>query len=67
MENKTFSIYDPLGIKLLKRLRVDISHLNEHKFRYNFTETLNPLCSCSLETESTALFFLRWRHYNPHE
>ena len=64
MENKTFSIYDPLGIKLLNRLRVDFSHLNEHKFRYNFADTLNPLCSCSLETKSTAHFFLPCRYYN---
>ena len=59
LENKTFSIYDPLGIRLLNRLRVDFSHLNEHKFRNNFADTLNPLCLCSLETESTAQFFLR--------
>ena len=52
IENKTSSIYDPLGIKLLNRLRVDFSHLNEHKFRHNFDDTLNPLCSCSLETET---------------
>ena len=64
MENKTFSIYDPFGYKLLNRLGVDFSHLNEHKFRHNFTDTLNPLCSCSLETESTAQFFLRCRYYN---
>ena len=64
MKNKTFSIDDPLGIKLLNRLRVDFSHLNEHKFRHNFAGTLNPLCSCSLETESTAHFFLHCRYYN---
>ena len=64
MENKTFSIYDPLGIKLLNRLRVDSSHLNEHKLRHNFADTLNPLCSCSLETESTVHFFPRCRYYN---
>ena len=29
---QTFSIYHPLGIKLLNRLRVDFSHLNEHNF-----------------------------------
>ena len=56
-ENITFSIYDALGIKLPNRLRVDFSHLNEHKFRYNFTDTLNPLFSCSLETGSMAHFF----------
>ena len=64
MENKTFSICDPLGIKLLNRLRVDFSHLNEHKFRHNFADTSNLLCSCSLEIESTAHFFLRYRYYN---
>ena len=52
-----------MGIKLLDRLRVDFSHLNEHMFRHNFADTLNPLCSCSLETESTAHFFLRCRNY----
>ena len=62
-ENKTFSIYDPFRIKLLNRLRVGFSHLNEHKFRHNFADTLNPLCSCSLETETTAHFFLRCRNY----
>ena len=35
-ENKTLSIYDPLGTKLLNRLRVDFSHLNERTFRHNF-------------------------------
>ena len=64
IENKTFSIYDPLGIKLLNRLRVDFSHLNEHKFRHNFDDTLNPLCSCSLETESMTHFFLHCRYYS---
>ena len=62
-ENKTFSIYDPLGIKLLNRLRVDFSHLNEHKFSHNFADTLNPLCLCSLEIESIAHVFLRCRNY----
>ena len=64
MENKTFNIYDLLGIKLLNRLRVDFSHLNEHKFRHNFADTINPLCSRSLETESTAHFFLCCRYYS---
>ena len=56
-ENKTFSIYYLLGIKLLDRLRVDFSHLNEHKFRHNFADTLKSLHSCSLEIESTTHFF----------
>ena len=42
----------PLQIFLLTRLRFQPS-LSEHKFRRNFADSLNPLCSCSLETEST--------------
>ena len=56
-ENKTFSIYNPLGNKLLNRFRVDFSNLNKQKIRHNFGDTLNLLCSCSLETDSTAHFF----------
>ena len=37
-ENETFSIYNPSGIKLLNRLRIDFSNLNEHKFRHNFAD-----------------------------
>ena len=49
IENKTLSIYSPLGVKLLNRVRVDFSDLNEHKFWHNFADTLNPLCLCTLE------------------
>ena len=45
-------------------MRVEFSHLNEHKVRHNFADTLDTLCSCSIETESTAHFFLRCRNYN---
>ena len=57
--NDTYGIYDPLGIRLLNRLRLGFSHLREHKFRHNFADTLNPLCSCSLETEDTEHYLLR--------
>ena len=30
-ENSIFSIYDPLGVKLLTRLRLQFSHLNERE------------------------------------
>ena len=62
-ENNASSIKVPLRIKLFNRLRADFSHLNEHKFRWNFSDTLNPLCSCSLETKSMAHLFLCCRNY----
>ena len=54
-----FFIHDPQGAKLLSRLRLKFSHLNEHKFRHNFKEYVSPMCACRLEIESTQHFFLR--------
>ena len=62
-EKSIFNIYDPQGSKLLNRLRNGFSHLREHKFRHNFAGTVNPLCSCALETESTDNFFLCCQNY----
>ena len=55
--NSLFSVADIYGVKLLTRLRVGLSHFREYKFRHNFQDTINPLCSCSLEIESTSHFF----------
>ena len=60
--NDTYGIYNLLGVRLLNRLRLGFSHLRGHKFRHNFSNTLNPLCSCSLETEDTENYFLRCRN-----
>ena len=57
-ENSVFAIHDDNGIKLLTRLRLNFSYLNEHKFRHNFLDTINPMCSCGSEPETTAHFFL---------
>ena len=54
-----FNANDPEGVKYLTRLRLRFSHLNEHKFRHGFLDTLNPLCNCSLEVEDSEHFFLR--------
>ena len=56
-----FSIHRPIGVKLLVRLRLGFSHLREPKFRQNFQDALNPLCSCCLEPETT-LNYLLCRH-----
>ena len=59
LENDTYGIYDPLGVRLLNRLRLGFGHLRERKFRHNFADTLNPLCLCSPEIEDTEHYFLR--------
>ena len=58
-ENSIFNVHNPIGVKYLSRLRLNFSHLNEHKFHYNFRDTFNPLCSCNTETETTSHYLLR--------
>ena len=40
------------------RIRLGLSHLREHKFKHSFQDSINPLCSCSLDVESTIHYFL---------
>ena len=54
-----FNANYPEGVKYLTRLSLCFSHLNEHRFRHGFLDTLNPLCNCSLEVEENEHFFLR--------
>ena len=63
-QNSIFKVFNPLRIKLLSRLRLGLSHLNEHRFRHNFMNCLNPLCSCLLEVESTTHFFQYCHFYD---
>ena len=53
-------------LKLLTRLRLGFSHLNEHRFRHNFQDRLNPLCSCSLDIENTSHYLLHCHHFSQH-
>ena len=62
LENSILNIFDPVGSKLLIRLRLGFSHLNEHRFRHNFQKCLNPLYTCSLETENTSHDLLHCHH-----
>ena len=55
--NSVYNCHNPKGIKLVTRLRLGFSHLREHRFKYNFQESLNPLCNCGQGVESTTRFF----------
>ena len=46
-ENSVFLCNNPKGLKLVTWLRLDLSHLWEHKFKHNFQDTLNLICNCS--------------------
>ena len=60
--NLVYDIQNPLGLRLLTRLILGLSHLNEHKFNHTFKNCATPLCTCSLEIESTSHFFLHCDH-----
>ena len=46
------------------RLRLELSHLRKHKFKYNFQNCLNPLCSCGSSNELTSHFLLHCPIFN---
>ena len=62
--NSVFDIHDIMGIKLLSRPTLNFSHLNEHKFRFNFNDTVDPICACGLEPETTLHYLLRCNLYS---
>ena len=55
--SNAFNINNSLGLKLLTRLRIGFSYLKEHKFKHNFQDSIDPLCSCGNDIESTVHFF----------
>ena len=58
-----YNVHNPVGLKLLTRLRLGHSHLNQHKSNHNLQDCLNPFCSCRLEVESVFHFFLHCHYY----
>ena len=66
VSSNVYNIFDPVGLKLLTRLRLGFSHLNEHRFRHNFQHCINPLCSCSLDIEDTSHYLPHSHHFSQH-
>ena len=62
--NSIFNIHNPVGIKYLTRLRLVLSHLKERKFKPNFQGSVDPLCSCGIETESKKHFLLHCANFS---
>ena len=56
-ENSVYNIYDIEGVRILTKLRLNFSALNEHRFRHRFN-IVSPLCNCSTANEDTEHFLL---------
>ena len=44
-------------------MRVGLSHLCEHKFKHSFQDTLNPICNCGEDIETTSHYLLHCPDY----
>ena len=64
LKSKRNSVFVTHGIKLLSRLRLNFSHLNEQKFWHNFNDKVNPMCKCGLEPDTTLHYLLRCNLYS---
>ena len=48
-----FNCHNPIGKKLILRLRLGLSHLRDRKFKHNFLDWLKPICYCGKDIETT--------------
>ena len=55
---KVYNINDTIEIKLITRRHFSFSNFWEQKLKHNFQDTLNPVCSCSIDVESISHYFL---------
>ena len=51
--NSTYNCFNTKDIKHLTRLRLGLSHLRDHKLKHDFLDSLNPVCSCGSDIETT--------------
>ena len=57
--NKVFSIYNPHGLKLLRRPHFGLRHLRGHKFKHNFNDCLGEIGMCGKESNLRIYFLLQ--------
>ena len=55
-----FNCCNHKGMRLITQLWLELSHLREHKFKYNLKNCVNPLCICGSSIESTSHFLLHY-------
>ena len=57
-ENSVFRVSRICSIKMITCLRLNFSHLNEHKFRHSFNHTINLMSNCGAATETATHYVL---------
>ena len=56
--NSSYNCQNPIGIKYITRIRLGLSHLQEHTFKHSFQDSINSICNCGNDVESVIHFFL---------
>ena len=49
---RVFNIDSSEGLEILTRIALGLSHLADHRFRHNFQDCVNPICSCGREIKT---------------
>ena len=62
--SSVFNCHNPRGIELLTRLRLSLRYSRKHKLKHGFQDSLNPICSCGNDIETSAHFLLHSPHYS---
>ena len=56
--SNAYNCFKTSRIKYLTSLRLGLSHLRDCKFKHGFLDSLNPICSCGLDIETTCHYLL---------
>ena len=56
--NAFFNCINSKGVKIITRLWLGLSHLQDHKFKHYLQDCLKPICSCGTEVETTVHYLL---------
>ena len=56
-QRSVYRIYNPMRLKLINRLRLGLSHLNEHRINHNFKSCINPLLVVALQLNQSHIFY----------
>ena len=62
--NSVFRCHNSKGVEFLTRLRLGLSHQREDKFKHGFLDSLNLICSCGQDIETSTNFLLHCSNYS---
>ena len=64
LESSVLTCHNPIGIKYLTRIRLGFSNLCYHKFKHDFLDAIDPLCSHSSGIKNTVHYFLHCPNFS---